>query len=113
MGGRGSESRLGNKQMNMEDYEFNSTVEKIIEAAENERQKLEDTGGESAPPLKKCVCCGLYMIPMNSFRWECEECGWIDDEYQNTHPDSLNGPNVICLNEARGRYRKGANITYW
>lgn len=106
MGGRGSESKLGNKQMNFEDYELNNTVKKIIEAAEMERQNLEVAGGESTHPFKKCACCGLYMIPINAIHWECEECGWIDDENQNRHPDSLDGPNEICLNEARKRYWK-------
>lgn len=105
MGGRGSGSKLGNKQMSIEDYEFNCKIDKIIEAAETDRQKMEGIEiKKSTPPLKKCACCGLYTIPVNRIHWECVECDWIDDEYQNTHPDSLNGPNSICLNEARENY---------
>ena len=105
MGGRGSDSKLGNRQMNLEEYEFNNKIAEIVGAAEMERQRMEGVGAKKDfPPLKKCACCELFTIPVNEVHWECEKCGWIDDEYQNTHPDSLNGPNPICLNEAKGRY---------
>ena len=29
----------------------------------------------------------------------CVICGWIDNVYQNTHPQSIDGPNKICLEE--------------
>lgn len=41
--------------------------------------------------FKKCFCCGEYTIPINIEYTICSVCGWIDDKYQNTHPDSLNG----------------------
>lgn len=105
MGGRGRSSRLGEKQMNMEDYEFNCKVEGIMEKAEALRSVLKDTTNQKGTfPLRKCCCCEKYMVPVNSFHWKCKECGWIDDEFQNVHPDSTEGPNPISLNEARKWY---------
>ena len=56
MGGRGSESMLGNRQMNFENYEFNSKIDEVIENTEMERQKMEgEEMAKNTPPLKK-VC---------------------------------------------------------
>lgn len=54
---------------------------------------------------KKCFCCGEYTIPYRTENEICPVCGWIDDAYQNKHPDSLNGKNSLSLKEAREMYR--------
>ena len=53
---------------------------------------------------KKCFCCGEFTLPSGTENEVCPVCGWIDDSYQNKHPDSLNGKNPISLNEAREIY---------
>lgn len=55
---------------------------------------------------KKCFCCGEYTIYSRAENEACPVCGWIDDSYQNKHPDSLNGKNAISLKEAREIYRR-------
>jgi len=59
-----------------------------------------------ATRMKQCSCCGEYTIPSGTENEVCPICGWIDDKFQNTHPDSLNGRNPICLNDAREAYKK-------
>jgi hypothetical protein len=59
-------------------------------------------GGLGLPTRnKKCSCCGENSIPVRTEYTVCPVCGWIDDPYQNKHPDSLNGQNAISLKEAR------------
>jgi hypothetical protein len=55
--------------------------------------------------MKQCFCCEEYTIPTGTTNKICPICGWIDDKFQNTHPDSLNGKNAISLKEAREIYR--------
>ena len=54
--------------------------------------------------MKRCFCCGAQTIPSGTKYETCSICGWIDDPYQNKHPDSLNGKNPLTLDEARERY---------
>ena len=63
-------------------------------------------GGVSAIRMKRCRCCEKPTLPMDSEHEICPLCGWIDDKFQNTHPDSPNGKNLISLNEARVAYKK-------
>ncbi len=70
------------------------------------------SGPEVQIKLKKCACCGEYTIPVGSSHHKCSNCGWIDDEFQNTHPDSLNGPNPITLNQARENYQQTHQKVY-
>lgn len=59
--------------------------------------------------MKPCACCGEYTIPVESQDAICPICGWFDDDFQNTHPNSSNGLNPITLNEARKKYRSEKN----
>lgn len=65
-----------------------------------------DGGGGVASPIrkKKCFCCGEYTIPARTENEVCPVCGWIDDSYQNKHPDDPNGQNGISLSEFRQQY---------
>lgn len=58
--------------------------------------------------MKQCLCCGEYTIHSGTENEVCPVCGWIDDSYQNKHPDSLNGKNPLTLNEARKQYQNNA-----
>lgn len=55
-------------------------------------------------PRKKCHCCGEFTLPANSQYEECPNCGWIDDPFQNIHPESAVGRNSISLNQAKANY---------
>ncbi len=59
----------------------------------------------TAHKLKLCFCCGNYSLPIGTVNEICLICGWIDDEFQNKHPDSASGRNAISLNEARARFQ--------
>jgi hypothetical protein len=61
-------------------------------------------GAVSAKKLKQCSCCGECTIATGTENEVCPICGWIDDKFQNKHPDSLNGKNAMTLNEARKRF---------
>lgn len=54
---------------------------------------------------RACACCGAYTIPYNSELFICPICGWIDDVFQNSHPDSTDGPNAYSLQEMREKIR--------
>lgn len=56
--------------------------------------------------LKKCACCNQFTIAEDSKYQKCKICGWVDDPYQNTHPDSAKGKNAVSLNQARMTYFK-------
>lgn len=60
-----------------------------------------------ATKIKPCFCCGAFSLPAISEYEVCDICGWIDDPYQNKHPDSTNGRNPISLNDAREQYNQG------
>lgn len=61
----------------------------------------------SSTEMDQCCCCGEFTIPRGSQNEICSICGWIDDNYQNTHPDSLNGKNPLTLSKARKQYHDG------
>jgi hypothetical protein len=68
------------------------------------------SGGNPQIKQRICPCCEEYIIPEESKNEKCPICGWIDDAYQNTNPDSLKGKNPISLNEAREAYRNWAML---
>lgn len=54
--------------------------------------------------MRRCFCCEEYTILLGTENEICPICGWIDDPYQNVHPDSLDGKNPLSLNKARQQY---------
>lgn len=107
MGGRGTESSLVN-QINLQDIIDRREIDKIMDQAEKIRQGY-TAGGNiiEESMLRECVCCENRTIPINSANHRCPVCGWIDDEYQNNNPDSLDGPNNMSLRKAKQIWRKG------
>ena len=105
MGGRGSTSGIDSKQMSFAQYTKMEEIKKIIEESTKIRESgVYSSNRANSPELyRRCQCCENYTIPINSINATCSVCGWIDDEYQNKHPDSLNGINDMSLNEARKR----------
>ncbi len=107
MGGRGTESSLVN-QINLQDVIDREEIDKIMDHAERIRQGNTSEGNIIEElKFKECVCCESRTIPINSANHRCPVCGWIDDEYQNNNPDSLDGPNNISLRKAKQIWRKG------
>lgn len=47
----------------------------------------------------------MDIIPIYSKHVRCYVCGWIDDDYQNSNPNSLNGLNPMSLLQAREAYK--------
>lgn len=107
MGGRGRTSGLDNKQIHIKQYIELKKIQDIKEKSEQIRESSEiNSKGAVSPRLyKRCYCCNNFTIPINSIYEICPICGWIDDEYQNTHPDSFDGVNEMCLNQAREKYK--------
>jgi hypothetical protein len=66
-------------------------------------------GGDIVPVtrMKQCFCCEEYTISAGTENWICHICGWIDDKFQNIHPNSPNGKNPTTLVDARKKYRDG------
>ena len=100
MGGRGRMSKTNSAQTNFYEYENRKEVQDIIAKAGTYRSDLEITSDDDVL-LRQCMCCGYYTIPYDSKYHQCEICGWIDDSFQNTHPDSTQGRNPCSLNEAK------------
>lgn len=63
----------------------------------------------STAKMKQCLCCREHTIPTGTKDGICPVCGWIDDKFQNTHPNSLSGKNPLTLNEARQQYNNSKN----
>ena len=117
MGGRGKRIGKSYEQTSLKEAVFKNEVAKICNetrrvAKENEKEIFGGSGAEIGNKgaiikpdkkqlLKKCACCSEYTIPFGSKYVMCPECGWIDDPYQNMHPDSTQGKNAVSLNEAK------------
>ena len=110
MGGRGRSSELGIRQITIGDAIKQREIADIILESTKKRVGLIGSGisgGGGIPRLlKKCACCDEYTVPLGSEYEICSICGWIDDEYQNKHPDSLQGKNNITLTQARVNYQQ-------
>jgi len=109
MGGRGRSSGVGARQISINEAIRLHEVSEIILESQKKREGLLGngvSGGNAAPRLlKKCACCGEYTITAGSEYEICPICGWIDDSFQNQHPDSLDGKNPMSLLEARALYQ--------
>lgn len=108
MGGRGRASGINIRQMTIEQYNEILEIQKIKERSTQIRERGEVISKGSAPPIiyKRCYCCRNFTLPINSTYDTCPICGWIDDEYQNLHPDCLDGMNELSLNMAREKYKR-------
>jgi len=107
MGGRGIDSGINIDQITIWRYKDRIEVDQIIREAEIAREKLaaKKKKDERIPILyKRCCCCGEFTIPIDTEYVKCPICGWIDDEYQNTHIYSTEGMNELCLVEAKKLY---------
>jgi len=65
-----------------------------------------DVGSAGSIPLAmlRCACCEQYTLHPALENEQCTTCGWINDLFQNTHPDSLQGQNAITLSVARQQW---------
>lgn len=112
MGGRGASSGANPQQVTMEQYIMMNNVEKIRKETDAIRATMDKSdmgsGGKvsAMPKKKKCSCCEEYTLPRHSQYAICDICGWIDDPFQNKHPDSLDGRNALALNQARKKYKQ-------
>lgn len=109
MGGRGKSSGKESKQMNIDEFTERNKINRIIKEGEAARSSSESDGGIGgvlSTLYKRCACCEEYSIPIKEQNYICPICDWIDDLYQNNHPNSLDGRNSICLNEAKIKYFK-------
>ena len=108
MGGRGLHSGVVARQTTIYDQIERQEIADIIQECKRQREALADGGGGGITPpslFKKCACCGEYTIPVKTKYETCLTCGWVDDPYQNGHPDSLDGKNPLSLKQAREEFR--------
>lgn len=108
MGGRGKTLEKNYRQQDINKLTQYIEVKNIIDDSEIIRKSLEGIGNGSRggmPLYKKCACCEQYTILVSEENAVCFICGWIDDGFQNTHPNSNNGKNPISLNVAKEQYR--------
>lgn len=109
MGGRGRNSGVGNRQLTIANAQRQNQIFDIIQKSSKLREKISEAKGiegnsTATQFLKKCVCCREYTLPFPSEYEVCLICGWINDEVQNQHPDSLRGKNPISLRKAQEIY---------
>lgn len=118
MGGRGKSSGVQH-QLSIEEQLLRTEVASIISLREMELEtNINDGssqitsvvlgGGHTHSDNRACVCCGTYSTPYNSEQFTCPICGWVDDIFQNTHPDSVVGPNLYSLNQMKEKIRNRA-----
>ena len=119
MGGRGK--MLGKRvvQTNLREAMQKNNIARILEetrkiiskkqSPDYVKQGAVGVSGIASKPkrlLKTCACCGNKTIPIGTEYEVCAICGWVDDPFQNSHPDSINGHNKISLKEAKKRWNK-------
>nr|WP_321295594.1 CPCC family cysteine-rich protein [uncultured Sphaerochaeta sp.] len=101
MGGRGASSGyISAEQLNLGFDQ--DKLRLLIEQSQNAEIELKQVNQPIA--FGACKCCGLYTIPIESDYSTCRVCGWIDDPFQNTHPDEPNGRNEKSLHEAKKQF---------
>jgi rRNA maturation protein Nop10 len=108
MGGRGRRSGRGVRQYTFNEEKKRLEISNVREKSAKARANfLGGNGGNrrTSQQLKeKCACCGEYTISAGSEFETCSNCGWIDDHFQNSHPESTEGRNPISLMQARTEY---------
>ncbi len=108
MGGRGAKSDTNSTQLSLKQVALFNEIAEIRKTANSIRDLMDGMSGfgegKAVQHKKQCYCCEEYSLPVKSEYKKCKVCGWIDDPYQNQHPDSLLGKNTITLTEARKRY---------
>ncbi len=62
--------------------------------------------GKTYDPTKPHVCpvCGKHEFPYGDSFLVCPVCDWMDDRYQEKHPDEDGCANNISLNEHKKRW---------
>jgi len=67
---------------------------------------MSNAGSAEGIPLAmfQCACCEQYTLHPAIESEQCVVCGWVNDSFQNAHPDSLQGQNAITLNIARRQW---------
>ena len=60
-----------------------------------------------------CPVCGRYEFEEEGSFDICEVCGWEDDNYQERHPDYVDGANHISLNQARILFLELGVCKHW
>lgn len=121
MGGRGSSSGANTKQVSVEEYLYKERISAIIQKSQNHLAENQEglagtgnggtgIGAGSSATYKKCACCKSYVIPYGTQNQICPVCGWIDDEFQNAHPDSVDGANDKTLKEYREDYLNNSSL---
>lgn len=116
MGGRGKSSGVQH-QLSIQEQLLRTEVSSIIssrnmviEVDRNDSSTKSTSavvlvGTQTYSDNRACACCGTYSIPYYSEQFTCPICGWIDDIFQNSHPDSVIGPNVCSLNQMKEKIR--------
>ena len=110
MGGRGRSSGVNQRQISVDKLLLIQDIAHIKSEADAIRASIDSAIGSGsiapATSMKQCFCCGEYSIPIDAENETCPNCGWVDDKFQNAHPDSMSGNNPVCLNEFKEAYRK-------
>jgi rubrerythrin len=116
MGGRGKSSGVQH-QLSIQEQMFKNEISLIIRErntaifndginAQNASTSSGKVSGGKYVDNRACACCGSYTIPYDSELFVCPVCGWVDDAFQNLHPDSDNGPNIFSLNQMKENIKK-------
>lgn len=58
----------------------------------------------------RCPVCNNTEFPFRNSYYTCENCGWMDDAYQEDYPDEDGCANIMSLNEAREAYKNGKKV---
>ncbi len=114
MGGRGSKSSRNSGQLTLEGLQKRAEIQIIIAESNDLRATqlgdiMNGTSGGNTQHLLKCACCEQYTLQPDIENEQCSICGWINDQYQNNHPDSPTGKNPVSLNQARLQWRNYMN----
>lgn len=109
MGGRGSRAGGDSRQLTMDCLQTRSQIQAIMSESDELRAAQAGIIGIGPPSadtqlMLQCKCCEQYTLQPNLENEQCVVCGWINDKYQNTHPDSLQGKNPVSLNDARRQW---------